>query len=166
LPATVARRLSWTDVQMVQPQWGSHGLDNPGRSLLSSPFHMTILIQFFTFVLIIISVLLILVVLAQKTKDGGMGAALGGGMTESTFGADTGNVLSKTTIKLTIAFFVISFALYVGEIHLRKKTLEASSGALPTLAVPVKSPASATTTSPSLALPVPAKAPADASKKP
>ena len=51
---------------------------------------MSILIGIFTFVLVLLSALLILVVLAQKSKDGGMGAALGGGMTEATFGAETG----------------------------------------------------------------------------
>jgi preprotein translocase subunit SecG len=57
-------------------------------------------------------------VLAQKAKsDGGMGAAMGGGMAEATFGADTGNVLSKATINAAIVFFVLSFALYLGRIY-------------------------------------------------
>ena len=77
---------------------------------------MSILIGIFTFVLVLLSALLILVVLAQKSKDGGMGATLNGGMTEATFGAETGNVLSRLTIKASIAFFVISFGLYLGHI--------------------------------------------------
>ena len=36
-----------------------------------------------------------------------MGAAMGGGMAEATFGADTGNVLSKATINASIVFFVL-----------------------------------------------------------
>ncbi len=140
------------------------GLDKSGRSLLSSPFYMSFLIPIFTFVLIIISVLLVLVVLAQKTKDGGMGAALGGGVTESAFGADTGNVLSKTTIKLTIAFFVICFALYVGEIHMRKVAADTAAVALPTLASPAPAKATGSNPGPTLAIPAPVKAPADAKK--
>ena len=101
---------------------------------------MTILIGIFTFVLLIISALLILLVLAQKTKDGGMGAALGGGMTESTFGAETGNVLSKLTIKLSIAFFVLCFLLYLGQIHVRKAA-RGNTTALPTIAAPAATPA-------------------------
>ena len=73
---------------------------------------MSILIGIFTFVLVLLSALLILVVLAQKSKDGGMGAALGGGMTEATFGAETGNVLSRLTNQASIALFVICFSLY------------------------------------------------------
>ena len=96
---------------------------------------MSILISIFTFVLIIISGLLILIVLAQKTKDGGMGSALAGGMTESTFGAETGNVLTKATINLSIAFFILGFALYLGHIHMRNAAAAAPS-ALPTIAAP------------------------------
>ena len=64
---------------------------------------MSIVIWLLTFVLILLSVFLVLVVLAQKSKsDGGVGAALGGGMTEATFGADTGNVLATMTRNGTI----------------------------------------------------------------
>ncbi len=112
---------------------------------------MTILIGIFTFVLLIISALLILLVLAQKTKDGGMGAALGGGMTESTFGAETGNVLSKLTIKLSIAFFVLCFLLYLGQIHVRKAAGAAAS-VLPTIVAPA-APASTSSSTPTPVLP-------------
>jgi len=70
---------------------------------------MSILIGILTFVLILVSLFMVLVVLAQKAKDGGVGAALGGGATEAAFGAETGNVLSKATINAAIAFFVLSF---------------------------------------------------------
>jgi protein translocase SecG subunit len=96
------------------------GIDNRRFSLLSSPFHMSILIWILTFVLLLVAVFLILVVLAQKSKDGGMGSALGGGMTESAFGAETGNVLFNATRNATIAFFVLAFGLYLCHIYQRK----------------------------------------------
>ena len=103
---------------------------------------MSILLGIFTFVLILTSIFLILLVLAQKAKsDGGMGAAMGGGMAEATFGADTGNVLSKATINASIVFFVLSIALYLGRIYEIKHS-SGSSGMLPTIAVPVSSKAS------------------------
>lgn len=75
----------------------------------------TILITLFTFVLILISMFLILVVLMQRaSSSGGMGAAFGGGVAEQTFGAETGNILTKATIWTAIAFFVISLGLYLG----------------------------------------------------
>lgn len=123
---------------------------------------MNIFIGILTFVLILVSLFLILVVLAQKAKsDGGMGAALGGGMAESAFGADTSNVLSKATINATIAFFVLSFALYLGHIYQRKHARE-TGGALPTITTPATTaPASAPVTAPSTATPpAPTQAPA------
>jgi preprotein translocase subunit SecG len=122
---------------------------------------MSILLDIATVVLLLTSFILILLVLAQKAKsDGGMGAAMGGGMAEATFGADTGNVLSKATINASIVFFVLSFALYLGRIYEGKHTA-ASGGALPTIsfpmsAAPMKAPAG-------VALP-PAPAPAPAAK--
>lgn len=102
---------------------------------------MSILLGFCTAILILTSIVLILLVLAQKAKsDGGMGAAMGGGMAEATFGADTGNVLSKATINAAIVFFVMSITLYLGRIYEAKHS-NASGGALPTISVPVSSKA-------------------------
>jgi len=107
---------------------------------------MSILIGIFTFVLILISLFLILVVLAQKAKsDGGMGAAMGGGMAEAAFGAETGNVLTKSTINAAIAFFVISFGLYLAQVYQHKHAAQDTSGRLPTITAPV-APTAATAT--------------------
>ncbi len=98
---------------------------------------MNLLIGIFTFVLILVSLFLVLIVLMQKAKnDGGMGAALGGGATEATFGADTGNVLTKATINSAIAFFVLSLLLYLGHIHIRNSAAEAAGSALPDIEAP------------------------------
>jgi preprotein translocase subunit SecG len=107
---------------------------------------MSILINLFTVILIITSVVLILLVLMQKAKsDGGMGAAMGGGAAEATFGADTGNVLSKLTINASILFFVLSFGLYLGRIYEGKHAVSAG-GALPTISVPVSATSKASAT--------------------
>jgi preprotein translocase subunit SecG len=122
---------------------------------------MSILLDIATGVLILTSLILILLVLAQKAKsDGGMGAAMGGGMAEATFGADTGNVLSKATINASIVFFVLSFALYLGRIY-EGKHMTASGGSLPTIAVPLSaapSKAPAGVALPPAAAPIPAPA--------
>jgi preprotein translocase subunit SecG len=97
---------------------------------------MNILLGILTFILILISIFLILVVLAQKAKsDGGMGAAMGGGVAEATFGAETGNVLSKATINAAIAFFVLSCALSIGRIYQRHHAAD-TGAALPAIAAP------------------------------
>lgn len=114
---------------------------------------MSILLGILTFVLILISIFLVLVVLAQKSKDGGMGAALGGGAAEAAFGADTTNVLSKSTIYAAILFFVLAFVLYLGRIY-ERKVGTGSGTALPTITAPAAAPAP--TTGATSATPAPA----------
>lgn len=136
---------------------------------------MSIVLGILTFVLILVSLFIVLVVLAQKSKDGGMGAALGGGAAEAAFGAETGNVLSKSTIYAAVLFFVLAFALYLGRIYESKHASAAAGSALPTIAAPatpVSAPAATATsapgavalpTTPAPAAPTPAPEPA---KKP
>ena len=76
-----------------------------------------ILLTVFTFLLIIVCLFLVFVVLLQRANtNAGLGTAFGGGIAESTFGAETGNILTKSTIVASVAFFVISFGLYLGYI--------------------------------------------------
>lgn len=118
---------------------------------------MSILIGIATFVLILISLFLILVVLAQKAKsDGGMGAAMGGGMAEAAFGAETGNVLSKATINAAIAFFVLSFMVYLGQVYQHKHGAS-GAGTLPNIPVstlPAVPAATSSTATPTSAMPL------------
>src|SRR5471032_1093589 len=106
---------------------------------------MSILLNLLTAGLILVSFFLILVVLAQKAKDGGMGAALGGGAAEAAFGAETGNVLTRSTIFAAVIFFVLAFTLYLGRIYERKHAAADAGNALPSIAVPVTTAAAATT---------------------
>src|ERR1019366_7618708 len=108
---------------------------------------MSILLGILTFVLILTSIFLILVVLMQKAKsDGGMGAAMGGGMAEATFGADTTNVLSKATINAAIVFFVLGCGLFLGRIYQHKHGTTTSG--LPTIAAPAAQPTRAPASAP------------------
>jgi len=124
---------------------------------------MNILLGIATFVLILTSVFLILLVLAQKAKsDSGLGAAMGGGMAEATFGAETGNVLSKATINAAIVFFILSFGLYLGRIY-EGKHATAANATLPTIAAPLlpadtKAPARVQVPAANVPTPTPAKA--------
>src|SRR4051812_42317419 len=60
---------------------------------------------------ILVSLLIILLVLMQRPKNEGLGAAFGGGMTENLFGAQTTNVLAKFTRYLGGVFFVLTLFL-------------------------------------------------------
>ena len=67
---------------------------------------MTLLLYLLIVVEIVCSLLLIGVILLPETKGQGVGLAFGAGMGESLFGAQMGNVLTKTTIILGIVFLV------------------------------------------------------------
>lgn len=100
---------------------------------------MSLVIGILTFVLVITSLFLVMVVLMQRAKsDGGIGSAMGGGSMESTFGAETGNVLSGATIKAAIIFFVVSLVLYLAHIY-QAKHIDASDSKLPTIVAPASS---------------------------
>ncbi|MFQ3669924.1 MAG: preprotein translocase subunit SecG [Verrucomicrobiia bacterium] len=60
---------------------------------------------------VICSILLVLIVLMQRPRAEGLGAAFGSGMTESMFGAQTTDVLTKATIWLGGIFFVATLSL-------------------------------------------------------
>jgi preprotein translocase subunit SecG len=89
----------------------------------------SLLIGIFTFLLVLIALFMMLVILMQRSKtDGGLGAALGGGMAESTFGAETNKVLFNATRNAAIGFFVLSFALYLGHLWVRNHTVDETAG--------------------------------------
>jgi preprotein translocase subunit SecG len=72
---------------------------------------MQYLIGFLYFLEVIVCFLLGGVILLQKPKDGGLGVSIGGGMGEALFGAQMGNVLTKTTIILGSIFLINTLVL-------------------------------------------------------
>ena len=71
---------------------------------------MTILINFLLVIEAIVAILMMLVILMQRPKSEGLGAAFGGGVTENIFGAQTTNVLTTITTWLASIFFVLVLA--------------------------------------------------------
>ena len=74
---------------------------------------MTILLNLLLSVYVVVALLMTLVILMQRPKSEGLGAAFGGGVTENIFGAQTTNVLVKFTSWLAGIFFAITFALSI-----------------------------------------------------
>lgn len=72
---------------------------------------MSILIACLYVIEVIVCLLLALVVMLQKPKEGGLGGAIGGGMLEASLGADAGNVLIKTTSILGAIFLLNTLVL-------------------------------------------------------
>lgn len=84
-----------------------------------SPMH--ILLYFLLTLHVLVCVLMVLVVLMQRPRSEGLGAAFGSGMTENIFGAQTTHVLAKFTTWLGGAFFVLTLALAVLYSHLNTR---------------------------------------------
>ena len=99
---------------------------------------MQILINFLLAIYVLIALLMVLLILMQRPKSEGLGAAFGGGVTENIFGAQTTNVLVKFTSWLTGIFFALTFALSVLYSHktsrdtgLRNELLKQQTNAQP-----------------------------------
>ena len=113
---------------------------------------MSIAITVLLVIWMIVALLMILVILMQRPKSEGLGAAFGGGVTENIFGAQTTNVLVKFTGYLAAIFFLVTFALSIlyakqgsgGSSALRQELLK-------TQAAPQASPVPGTASSPTAA---------------
>jgi preprotein translocase subunit SecG len=128
---------------------------------------MSVLIGFLYVIEVVVCLLLALVVMLQKPKEGGLGGVIGGGMAEAAFGADAGNVLIKVTIWLGAIFLINTLVLarLTSTIHTKTLMNDVAAPApiqqqlpdLPAANIPAPAPAPAPAAAP---VPVPAPAPA------
>ncbi len=85
---------------------------------------MTLLINILVGLFVVVSLLMVLVILMQRPKSEGLGAAFGGGVTENIFGAQTTNVLTKFTGWLAAIFFLLTFSLSI--LYARKANMQSN----------------------------------------
>ena len=78
---------------------------------------MNILIGILTAVHVLVALFLIVLVLMQKSSEQGIGAAFGGGMTETVFGAGTTTALVRMTIWCACLLFATTLILAVLHSH-------------------------------------------------
>ena len=86
---------------------------------------MTILIWILTTLHVIVALFLIGIVLMQKSQDQGVGAAFGGGVTDSVFGAGTTTALVRITI--WCASIMLGTTLLLAVLHSRRGNTESGS---------------------------------------
>src|SRR3954463_3587246 len=115
---------------------------------------MTILINILLGLYVFVALIMMLVILMQRPKSEGLGAAFGGGVTENIFGAQTTNVLTKITGWLAGIFFLLTFGLSVMYAH-----RSVGSGALRQELMKTLPPAPAVAASPDPANPAAAASP-------
>jgi preprotein translocase subunit SecG len=139
-------------------------------SLAIFPAPMNFLISLMLVLFVLVALLMVLVILMQRPKSEGLGAAFGGAVTENIFGAQTTNVLVKFTTWLAGIFFALTFGLSVlyahrgtgGESAFRRELMK-QQAAPPTSPAPAKtqpSPVASSASSPSQASPASSPAPA------
>jgi preprotein translocase subunit SecG len=149
---------------------------------------LSIVIPILLTILVIVCVLLILVVLMQRPKNEGLGAAFGSGVTENIFGAQTATVLTKATVYLGCIFFGVTLLLTVltaklsigrrvgileSEVRKANPAITPSTAASPIASVspqisasPVSSPSPESLASPSASFSPAASAPSTAAPSP
>jgi preprotein translocase subunit SecG len=81
--------------------------------ILSAINWLTISIDLLLVVFVIVCLLMSMIILMQRPKNEGLGAAFGSGTTDQLFGARTTNVLQKATVYLATLFFVLTLTLAV-----------------------------------------------------
>ena len=74
---------------------------------------ISISINLLLVIFVIVCFLMTLIILMQRPKQEGLGAAFGGGVTDQVFGARTTNVLQRGTVYLGSMFFILSLTLAV-----------------------------------------------------
>jgi len=106
---------------------------------------------------IVTSLLLIGVILLQKSKSEGLGLAFGSGMGESLFGSRAGNVLTKITVTLAMVF--LANTAFLGMLFTNAhetSIIDQRTGSAPLAAPmapaaqPVEAPVAAPSTAPTL----------------
>lgn len=105
---------------------------------------LPIVIKILLVIHVLVSLLIVLIVLMQRPKNEGLGAAFGGGMTDNLFGAQATNVLQTITRWLGGIFFILTVVLsllYVRQGGGRSPIQEKLSA--PTVVPPAATPAPA-----------------------
>ncbi len=70
-----------------------------------------VLVTILTVILVFISLLMSLVILMQRPKQEGLGAAFGGALTDRMLGSGTTDFLQRSTVFMGVAFFVLSLTI-------------------------------------------------------
>jgi preprotein translocase subunit SecG len=113
---------------------------------------MSILIGFLTAIHVIVALILIGLVLMQKSSEQGIGAAFGGGVTETVFGGGTTTALVRMTIWCAGILLATTLILAVLHSHrsgggesLMQKTMQAAPAQAPATSEPLQLPSTPNT---------------------
>ncbi|MFI3290447.1 MAG: preprotein translocase subunit SecG [Opitutales bacterium] len=119
-----------------------------------------IILGIFSFLMVLICVVLVFFVLMQKpNSDAGMGSALGSGAAETAFGGEASNILTKFTVRAVVLYFILAFCLYLGYIYASSDSSAETAVATPSFDA-ITEESSTTVAQPMMEVATPAEAPA------
>ncbi len=132
---------------------------------------MDIAITILSILHVLIAVLLLLIIMIQRPRQEGLGAAFGGGMLDQLAGAQTTNVLQRGTVYIAVIFFLNTILIAWLMAHRTKQANKsallaapaAEAPAVPATATPAPTPVTVPTPAPAptpITVPTPAPAPA------
>ncbi len=109
---------------------------------------LDIIIGVLVFIEVLVALLLIGIILMQQSKSGGGLGGMGGGVTETVFGAGAGNVLTRATVILASVFLGITLVLAIITGHRKQGSSIIERGGAPEAAavVPASAPAAESAT--------------------
>ncbi len=81
--------------------------------ILAATDWLTISINLLLVIFVVVCLLMSVMILMQRPKQEGLGAAFGSGMTDQMFGSQTTTVLQRGTVWFATLFFVLALALAV-----------------------------------------------------
>lgn len=92
---------------------GAIATHSPAPMILAAIDWLSISINLLLVLFVIVCLLMTLLILMQRPKQEGLGAAFGGGVTDQVFGARTTNVLQRGTVYLGSMFFLLALVLAI-----------------------------------------------------
>ena len=92
---------------------GEIATHSPAPMTVAAINWLDISINLLLVIFVIVCLLMTLIILMQRPKQEGLGAAFGGGVTDQVFGARTTNVLQRGTVYLGSLFFIIALTLAI-----------------------------------------------------
>ena len=86
------------------------------------------MVNFVTIIFVIVSIFMVLVILMQAGKGGGLGSALGGGASQTVFGGGGGaDIMAKITQAFAFTFMIAAVYLAYASSHTASSFLEDQS---------------------------------------
>ena len=113
-PPTLAISMLTTNHHRSSQQTGLAGIHpftkNQARHIVR-PLMLGILVTILTIIMIVVCLLMSLVVMMQRPKQEGLGAAFGGSLTDRMLGSGTTDFLQKATVYLGVLFFILALTI-------------------------------------------------------